>query len=98
MAPSGWDRIQGAMIRGDSAAVQRLVRDQPGLSGSRQEAVVLWSLERGDTELLRLLLDRGLDPNREIRYAPLLVHAVRRENPDLVRLLLSYGASPSLPD
>ncbi|MGQ0561734.1 MAG: ankyrin repeat domain-containing protein [Gemmatimonadota bacterium] len=53
---------------------------------------------RGRTEIARLFLEAGADPNRKRRGQPVLIDAVWTGNPDLVRLLLEAGAKPEATD
>ena len=53
-------------------------------------------LSRGPVEVLRLLLDMGLDVNRQDKDGKsLLMHAYQKE---IVQLLLEYGADPNMQD
>ncbi len=68
----------------------------------RQRALALAS-QHGHAEIVRLLLDRGCDPNR---YNPVGFHAhstplhqaAARGNNEVVRLLVEYGARPDMKD
>ncbi len=54
---------------------------------------------RGDTAVMSLLLDTGLDPNLlDTRGFSLLMIAAYSDQPEMVRLLAERGADPNLPD
>jgi uncharacterized protein len=54
---------------------------------------------RGDTALMSLLLDTGLDPNLlDSRGFSLLMIAAYSDQAEMVRLLAGRGADPNLPD
>ncbi|MCA1791654.1 MAG: ankyrin repeat domain-containing protein [Thioalkalivibrio sp.] len=54
---------------------------------------------RGDTDVMSLLLDTGLDPNLlDTRGFSLLMIAAYSNQPAMVRLLAERGADPNLPD
>lgn len=54
---------------------------------------------RGDTAVMSLLLDTGLDPNLlDTRGFSLLMIAAYGDQAEMVRLLAGRGADPNLPD
>src|SRR5688500_5829045 len=64
---------------------------EPSAKGRVTSALQI-AREAGNQALMLLLLANGYDPNREI-YCPLDV-ALRGRRPDLVDLLLDWGADP----
>jgi len=50
------------------------------------------AIHKGQTEAVRLLLDRGVDPNRFARMLSPLAMAAADRDPAIVRLLLAHGA------
>lgn len=93
----GSPRLSYAMQGGNSALVERLVRqgypvdakDDLGYTGLAMAA------ERGDFEMVRTLLKLGADPNAEMSYRTVLESAVDR--PTLLALL-EHGADPAALD
>jgi RNA polymerase sigma-70 factor (ECF subfamily) len=68
------------------------------LPWNRGGTPLLRAVERSDIEMVRVLLDRGADPNGACTCAggesPLWVGAVQHET-EIVRLLLDHGADPN---
>ena len=52
----------------------------------------------GQTEIAKLLLEHGADPNQTDDETPILIEAVETGNADIARLLLEYGADPDAKD
>jgi len=89
----------GALALGDEATAERLLSENRGTV----DAGTLHLLaKRGDALAVKWLLDRGADPNArwshwEAVVTPLHLALLGR-HPDIVRLLLSAGADPTIRD
>ena len=57
---------------------------------------LMYATHRGDIDIVRLLLERGADPNKQTKdgWTPLM-YATEKGNIDIVRLLLENGADPT---
>lgn len=100
--------IYMASLTGDTARVRRLLDEDPSLVNRLSDYVTYYqgsgsalnnAVSGGHRELVKLLLERGADPNLpEPGIAPMghsLYTAVVREDIDTVKLLLQYGAQPN---
>ncbi|KAB2352340.1 ankyrin repeat domain-containing protein [Actinomadura rudentiformis] len=90
--------LRSAIRRGDADAVRRLLDDSPGLLDEAHflnGPGVLTAVENRSAELLRLLLERGADPDKEGAYErrPLTAAAASGWY-EGVAVLLAHGADP----
>jgi ankyrin repeat protein len=90
-----------AVLEGDAAAVRSLPLEEFGEMIARTSMLIPatplhLAAERGGTEVLRALCSRGVDWNVPDRYgrSPLQL-AIMEDRPDVVSLLLDYGANPN---
>lgn len=60
------------------------------------DQLLLESLKIGDKEIIKSLLERGIDPNINLNAETPLIYSILSENLEVVNLLLSYGANPNL--
>lgn len=67
--------------------------------GRGNDFPVRMAIWRGNTRVVQGFLEAGLNPNdRDFSSEPLLIHAVRQNRADIVRLLLSAGADKNAAD
>ena len=78
----------------------RILLDSGRLNADSLTTMLLRKVDWHDPDGLRLVLERGADPNRMQPWGhSALHHAVRRDNSvAMIELLLAHGADPSLPD
>jgi hypothetical protein len=91
------DQLVGAVLRGDEAGVERLIKRRTSpkeLSAAMQSLAI-----GGDSCIARLLLNAGADANTlgEDGYTP-LIEAVRAQKPAIVKALLEAGADVKAKD
>jgi ankyrin repeat protein len=94
--------ITVAAARGDKARVLRLLEEEPQRVNEAQPSgrrPLSAAVEQGHTEIAKLLLERGANPNLpEGPYAPLgvaLYAAAHRKDHAMAKLLLEQGANPN---
>jgi ankyrin repeat protein len=97
------DQLVAACWRGDRAAAEALLAEQPALRSDlspEHYAALHRAAEAGDVESLALLLDCGFDPNRgDEEIGKTALHsAAMAGRPEAVRLLLARGASTDVRD
>ena len=94
-------RLADAARDRDFATVKVLLADTDDIDayGSDGTQALLWVIRVQDTELARLMLDAGADPNLANRYdlTPLAL-AVELGDVDTTELLLDAGADATVPD
>ncbi len=90
-------RIMEALRNGDRQIFTKLAREHPeaaNRSGTGGFTPLMYAVLFGDAASVRLLLERGADPNlRNLSKASALMYAV--DDPDKTRLLLDRGADPN---
>jgi ankyrin repeat protein len=97
------DQLVAACGRGDRAAAEALLAEQPALRSeisSEHYAALHLAAEADDVDSLALLLECGFDPNRgDEEIGKTALHsAAMAGRPGAVRLLLARGASPDVRD
>lgn len=100
---SAVDRLVAACSRGDRAAAEALLGEQPGLRDQLTEDHYIafhQAAERGDIRALEAMLGAGFDPNRpDAGIGKTVLHSAAMEGRlDAVRLLLAHGASVTIRD
>lgn len=92
--------LHRAAARGQVEAVRLLLERGANVNAVDDEGTtpLLGATYRGHTEVVKVLLERGAAVDaQEMRYRiSSLNHAVGRNDTELVRLLLGYGADPML--
>ena len=80
--------------------VLRILLDSGRLNADSLATLLLRKADWHDLEGMRLLLERGVDPNRMTPWSHSALHqAVRRDNSmQIIELLVDHGANPSLPN
>jgi ankyrin repeat protein len=90
-------RMMAALRDGDRPAFEQLLKENPAavnLRGPGGSTPLIYAALYGDADSLRLLLDRGADPNlRNDAHATALMYAV--DNLEKTRLLLEHRADPN---
>ena len=85
--------IVSAVLSQDTEKLRRLIKDGADVSNTNPKngsGFSLLELTQGNVEITKLLLENGADPN----WDPLILHEYCNnfKNPELVRLLITYGA------
>jgi ankyrin repeat protein len=80
--------------------VLRILLESGKLNIDSMTTVLLRKADWHDVEGMRLLLEKGANPNRLTRWSYSALHqCVRRDNSmQMIELLVKHGADPSLPD
>ncbi len=80
--------------------VLRILLNSNRLNTDSMTTLLLRKADWHDVEGMRLLLEKGVDPNRLTRWSSSALHqAVRRDNSmQMIELLVEHGADPSLPN
>src|SRR6185369_5917712 len=80
--------------------VLRVLLESGRLNADSLTTLLLRKADWHDLEGMRLLLDKGVDPNRLTPWSHSALHqSVRRDNSvQMIELLLAHGADPSLPN
>jgi hypothetical protein len=86
-SPEGWDN-----------AVLKLLLDSGKLSADSLATMLLRKADWHDYEGIKLLLERGADPNRITHWGLTALHQVLRRDNDLrnIEIMLDHGADPSV--
>lgn len=97
------DRLVAAAARGDRQTVEAVVASHPETRAEfapEHYAALYRAAERGDSQVLELMLICGLDPNRgDDEIGKTALHAAAMEgHVDAVRVLLAHGASVAARD
>ncbi len=93
--------LTAACVLGDIRRVKTLLdddRDAAGRLGSCSQSPLYYAAMCGHEEIVKLLLERGADPNRPERDAPrgkALFEACAVNRRAIVKLLLEHGADPN---
>jgi ankyrin repeat protein len=93
--------LTAAAARNDATDIRRLLAagTAPDAAGRGGITPLTWAARAGAIDAMTALLDAGADPNaidtRSTRW-PTLLHAIHKQHPDAVRLLLTRGANPNL--
>jgi len=100
---SALDRLVAACSRGDRAAAEALLVENPGLRDEITDDHYIafhQAAERGDVRALEAMLASGFDPNRpDSGIGKTVLHTAAMEGwPDAVRVLLAHGASVHVRD
>jgi len=89
-----------AATNGDAAAIARLLEageDANALLTAEGESVLMLTSQTGNAEAVKVLLDRGANPNtQQLRGQTALMWAAAEGHADVVKLLLARGADPGL--
>jgi ankyrin repeat protein len=90
-------RLIAALMSDD---VLRILLDSGRLNTDSLTTLLLRKADWHDLEGMRLLLERGVDPNRMTPWSHSALHqAVKRDNSmQMIELLVDHGANPSLPN
>ena len=94
------ERFAAAAMRGDRAAVDAVVAEEPGVldaARAREPGLVARAAEHGRLPAVRLLAELGFDVNHRHRKTA-LHEAAWRGDLDVVEALLELGADPSIED
>ena len=80
--------------------VLRILLDSGRLNADSLATLLLRKADWHDLDGMRLLLERGVDPNRMTPWSHSALHqAVKRDNSmQMIELLIDHGANPSLPN
>ena len=96
------DRLIGACMRADRAAVRLLLEEHPGLAAKMTEhdrGIIAAAAGHGKFESVRLLIEAGFDLDAEMPWGgPPLHHAAWHGNLALLELLLEHGAKVNVRD
>ena len=93
--------ISIAAAAGDQERIEELLKKEAGLAGRRDSARVTplsYAAREGHLHIVRLLLERGADPNTPEDLAPdglALYQACCRNHVEIAELLLKQGANPN---
>ncbi len=89
-----------AAINGDAAVIARLLdagEDANAVLTAEGETVLMLTAYTGNAEAVKLLLERGAEPNtQQFRGQTALMWAAAEGHADVVKLLLARGADPAL--
>lgn len=90
-------RMVEAACLGDVDEARRSLDDGASVEGEGQDGVtpLLWVLRCHSLDGVRLLLERGADPNRLLRGTPTSQYAARLEDVRFLELFLQHGADPN---
>ena len=89
------EQLNQSILAGDTSAVKKLLQEHPGIVNNH--GTHLTPLEcaaiAGNSEIAKLLLDHGADPNArdQINDMHPVAHAVRKGNLPLLKLLVDHG-------
>ncbi|MCY4528391.1 MAG: ankyrin repeat domain-containing protein [Chloroflexi bacterium] len=92
--------IFGAIMDRDADRVRELLRDEPKAANPVGDgpAPLIWAGRYGDREIIKVLLEAGVDPNvwRNVDHfgKTALDMVVSYQDEDAVRLMLDHGADP----
>jgi ankyrin repeat protein len=87
----GHDAFVAAVRAGDRARAERLLREHP--DSRRIGDPLTEAAFRGETEVVRLLLELGVDPNAPSRHGHRALNNACQDR-EIARLLLAHGADP----
>ncbi|MCG8588962.1 MAG: ankyrin repeat domain-containing protein [Proteobacteria bacterium] len=88
---AGHDAFVAAVRTGRRAEALQSIRDHPDYRELAGPLTV--AAGRGETEVVRLLLELGVDPNRENQHGHLALHNACQHR-EIAELLLQHGADP----
>lgn len=100
------DRVIGAVLGGDRAAVTALGPDALAAARTQRPGLVVWAAVQRRADAVRLAVELGWDVSAKSRgdapveeeWETALHHAAASGDVELVRLLLDLGADPTLRD
>ena len=86
-----------ACWRGDTVAVTKAIRGgiDPNFSLGGIHKPLVYALQNGQDEILKILLENGASPNTQVEADPILHHAFAAPSRDAVEMLLAHGADPT---
>jgi len=90
-------RLAEAACKGDLTEMRRSFDEGAAADGEGEDGVtpLLWALRCHSLDGVRVLLERGADPNRMLRGTPTSEYATRLEDVRFLELFLRHGADPN---
>jgi ankyrin repeat protein len=85
-----------AGARADDFPRSKQPRSADALAGMRRP--LMWAAHHNDVRMIRLLLERGADPNQSTYFGNPLSHACWSDSYEAAKLLLAYGAKVNARD
>jgi ankyrin repeat protein len=90
--------VVDAIVRGDNAFVQNALENGAPIAIENEEPLIYYAVDTNNTYIVRFLLEKcKCDPNAYSGYMKrdtVIMNAVSKNNPKMVKLLLDYGADP----